>query len=72
MTDLNDNEADNAHPGLNHPQSLFQSLISCHLEVIVGLHVERCDIVHHLQHSSKPGTIILFTLFTLFRIAFTL
>lgn len=42
-----------AHPRMDHPQCLFEALITCFLVVVVGLHVELCDIIHHLQHNNK-------------------
>lgn len=42
-----------AYPSVNHSQCLFEALVFCVREFIVGLHVERCYIMHHLDHSSE-------------------
>lgn len=37
------------HPSLDHTQSLFKTHVFGRLVVVVGLHVECCDVIHHLQ-----------------------
>lgn len=37
------------HPSLDHTQSLFKTHVFGRLVVIVGLQVECCDVIHHLQ-----------------------
>lgn len=54
-------EGNEAHPFLDQPQCVFEAFISCHLVVLVGLHVEVCDVVHHLQHRNKPRKDNLYT-----------
>lgn len=46
---------------MDQPQCVFEAFISCRLVVLVRLHVEVCDVVHHLQHRSNPRKDILYT-----------
>lgn len=49
-----------AYPSVNHSQCLFEALVFCCCEFVVGLHVERRYIKHHLDHSSETRKIIIY------------
>lgn len=42
-----------AHPSLDDAQSLFESWVFARLVGIVGLLVECCDVIHHLQTETQ-------------------
>lgn len=41
------------HPSLDNTQSLFESRVFAGLVGIVGLLVECCDVIHHLQTETQ-------------------
>lgn len=47
------------HPSLDHTQSLFKTHVFGRLVVIVGLQVECCDVIHHLQTVRDNTDVIL-------------